>query len=165
MSPTHLELLISLKQLSLKVVYVALGGGQLVLSVLQSSAGVIKEVGLEVTAVISPHQLIIQLLDTHLKMGIILEKLSVALLNVLEGMVISLHLAGVLLQAKAQVSTCRHDLLKLGAHMLEVACRERPTRVEGQKLRVTNGGHALTPHRVALVPNREQGDCGAVENR
>jgi hypothetical protein len=59
MSPTHLELLISLMQLSLKVVYVALGGGQLVLSVLQSSAGVIKEVGLEVTAVISPHQLII----------------------------------------------------------------------------------------------------------
>jgi hypothetical protein len=56
---THLELLISLVQLSLEVVDVALGGGQFILSVLQSDAGVIEVIGLEVMAVISPHQLII----------------------------------------------------------------------------------------------------------
>jgi hypothetical protein len=38
---------------------IALGGGQLILSVLQSGAGVIEVVGLEVTAAISPHQLIV----------------------------------------------------------------------------------------------------------
>jgi hypothetical protein len=56
---TYLELLVSLLQLGLEVVDVALGGGQLVLSVLQSGAGIIKEVNLEVTAAISPHQLVI----------------------------------------------------------------------------------------------------------
>jgi hypothetical protein len=56
---TYLELLVSLLQLGLEVVDVALGGGQLVLSVLQSGAGIIKEVDLEVTAAISPHQLVI----------------------------------------------------------------------------------------------------------
>jgi hypothetical protein len=35
----------------------------------------------------------------------------------------------------------------------------------GQKLEVTNGGHALTPHRVALVSNGEQGDDGVVKDR
>jgi hypothetical protein len=34
----------------------------------------------------------------------------------------------------------------------------------GQKLGVADGGHALTPHRVTLVPNGEQGDGGVVEN-
>jgi hypothetical protein len=58
-SLTYLELLVSLLQLGLEVVDVALGGGQLVLSVLQSGAGIIKEVNLEVTAAISPHQLVI----------------------------------------------------------------------------------------------------------
>jgi hypothetical protein len=38
---------------------VALGGGQLILSMLQSSVGVVEVVGLEVAATISPHQLII----------------------------------------------------------------------------------------------------------
>jgi hypothetical protein len=42
-------------QLGLEVVDVALGGGQLILSVLQSGVGVVEVVGLEVTAMISPH--------------------------------------------------------------------------------------------------------------
>jgi hypothetical protein len=82
--------------------WTALGGGQLVLRVLQSGVGVIEVIGLEVTAAINPHQLIVQLLDMHLKMGILLEKLSVALLNVLNGAVLGLHLAGAHLQAEAR---------------------------------------------------------------
>jgi hypothetical protein len=35
----------------------------------------------------------------------------------------------------------------------------------GRKLRVTDGGHALTPHRVALILNGEQGNGGVTENR
>jgi hypothetical protein len=54
-SSTRLELLISLVLLGLEVVNIALGGGQLVLSVLQPGAGIVKEVGLDVMAVISPH--------------------------------------------------------------------------------------------------------------
>jgi hypothetical protein len=42
LSLTHLKLLVSLVQLSLKVVDISLGGDQLILSVLQSGAGVIK---------------------------------------------------------------------------------------------------------------------------
>jgi hypothetical protein len=34
----------------------------------------------------------------------------------------------------------------------------------GRKLRVTDGGHALTAHRIALIPNREQGNGGVTEN-
>jgi hypothetical protein len=49
--------------------------------------------------------------------------------------------------------------------VLGVACRERPTCVAGRKLGVTNGGHTLTPYRVALVPNGEQGDGGVAEDR
>jgi hypothetical protein len=49
--------------------------------------------------------------------------------------------------------------------MLGVACRERPTRMVHQKLGVANGGHALTPHRVVLIPNGEQGDGGVAKNR
>jgi hypothetical protein len=112
MSLTRLELLISLMQLGLEVVNISLGGSQLILSMLQSDAGVIKEVGLEVTTAISPYQLIVQLLDTCLKVDILLEKLSVALLNVLDGTVLSLHLVGVLLQAEALVGASRCDLLK-----------------------------------------------------
>jgi hypothetical protein len=67
------------------------------LSVLQSGAGVIEVVSLEVTAVISPHQLIIQLLDAHLKAGVLLTELSVAVLNVLDCTVLGLYLARVLL--------------------------------------------------------------------
>jgi hypothetical protein len=88
-------------QLGLEVVDVALGGGQLVLRVLQSSVGVVEVVGLKVTAMISPHQLIVQLLDVHLRVGVLLKKLSLALLNVLDGAVLGLHLVGALLQVEA----------------------------------------------------------------
>jgi hypothetical protein len=99
-------------QLSLEVVDVALDSSQLVLRVLQSGADVIEVIGLKVAPAISPHQLIVQLFDTHLKAGILLKKLSVALLNVLDGTVLGLHLAGVLLQVEMQVSAHRCDLLK-----------------------------------------------------
>jgi hypothetical protein len=115
--------------------------------------------------VISPHQLIVQLLDARLKAGILLKELSVDLLKILNGAVLGLHLAGVLLQAEAQARARCCDLLKQGAHMLGVVCPERPTCMVGRKLRVTNDGHALTPHHVALVPNGEQGDGGVTEDR
>jgi hypothetical protein len=121
-------------QLSLEVVDVALSGGQLILSVLQSGATVVEVDGLEVTTLICPHQLNIQFLDTCLKADALLKELSVALLNVLDIAVLSLHLADVLLQAEGQVSAYHRDLLKQEAHVLGVACRERPTRVVGQKL-------------------------------
>jgi zinc transporter ZupT len=47
--------------------------------------------------------------------------------------------------------------------MLGVACHKCPTRVVSRTLGVANGSQALTPHRVALVPNGEQGNGGAVE--
>jgi hypothetical protein len=151
-------------QLGLEVVDLALGGGQLILSVLQSSAGVIVVIGLEVTAIISPHQLIVQLPDARLKVGVLLKELLVALLNVLDSVVLGLCLANALLQEEAQVSAHRCDLLKQGAHVLGVACRERPTCMVGQKLRVTDGGHTLTPQRIALVPNGKQGNGGVAED-
>jgi hypothetical protein len=49
--------------------------------------------------------------------------------------------------------------------VLGVACHERPTRVVGRKLGSANGDHALTPHRVALIPNGEQGNGGVTEDR
>jgi hypothetical protein len=49
--------------------------------------------------------------------------------------------------------------------MLGVACRECPTRMVGRKLGVTNDGHVLTSHHVALIPNREQGDGGVAEDQ
>jgi hypothetical protein len=112
LSLTRLELLISLVQLGLDVVDVALGDGQLILSILQLGAGVVEEVSLDVTAARSPHQIIIQFLDACLKAGVLLEKLSVALLNVLDDAVLGLHLPDALLQAEAHVSTRRCDLLK-----------------------------------------------------
>jgi hypothetical protein len=84
-------------QLGLEVVDVPLGGSQLVLSMQQSSAGLVEVIVLELMAAISPHQLIVQLLDACLKVGVLLKELSVALLNVLDGVVLGLHLAGVLL--------------------------------------------------------------------
>jgi hypothetical protein len=164
LSITHLELFVSLVQLSLEVVNIALGGGQLVLSMLQLGAGVVKEVDLEITVAVSPHRLVVQLLDAHLKTGVLLNKLSVALLNVLDGVVLSLYLVSVLLQPEALVATSRRDLLKQQAHVLGVACRERPTRMVGRKLEVANGGHTLTPHRVALILNGEQGENGIIED-
>jgi hypothetical protein len=35
----------------------------------------------------------------------------------------------------------------------------------GQKLRVIDGGHTLTRHHIALIPNGEQGNGGVAENR
>jgi hypothetical protein len=152
-------------QLSLEVVYVALDSSRLVLSMLQSGAGVIEVVSLEVMAVINPDQLIIQLLDALLQVGVLLKELSVAFLDVLDGTVLGLHLVGALRQAEAQVSAHRCDLLKQGAHVLGVARCEHPTRMAGRKLGVTNGGHALTPYRVALIPNEEQGNGGVAKDR
>jgi hypothetical protein len=134
LSLTHLQLLVSLLQLGLEVVDVALGSGQLILSVLQSGAGVIEVIGLEVTAAISPHQLFIQLPDVRLKAGVLLMELSVGLLDVLDGAVLGIHLIGALLWVEAQVSAHHCDVLKQGAHMLGVACCERPTHMVGQKL-------------------------------
>jgi hypothetical protein len=62
------------------------------------------------------------------------------------------------------VSARRCDLLKQAAHVLGVACGKRPTRMVGRKLGVTDGGHALTPHRVVLILNEEQGNGGVTEN-
>jgi hypothetical protein len=88
-------------QLGLEVVDVALGSGQLILSMLQSGAGVVEVVGLEVTTAISPHQLIIQLPDARLQVSVLLQKLSVALVDVLDDVVLGLHLTGALLQPEA----------------------------------------------------------------
>jgi hypothetical protein len=63
-------------------------------------------------AAISPHQLIVQLLDACLKVGILLKDLSAALLNVLDGTILGLYLAGVLLQAEVKMSVHRCYLLK-----------------------------------------------------
>jgi hypothetical protein len=132
--------------------------------VLQSGTSVVEVISLEVAAAISPHQLIIQLPDARLQAGVLLQKLSVGLLNVLYDTVLSLHLIGALLQTKVQVSARRCDLLKQGAHVLDVTCDKRPTRMVGRKHGVADGGHALTPHRVTLVPNGEQGNGGVTEN-
>jgi hypothetical protein len=151
-------------QLGLEVVDVALGNNQLFLSVLQSGTGVIEVISLEVAAAISPHQLITQLPNARLQAGVLLQKLSVALLDVLDDAVLGLHLIGALLQTEAQVSARCCDLLKQGAHVLGVACGKRPTCMVGRKLGVADGSHALSPHRVALVPNEEQGNGGVTEN-
>jgi hypothetical protein len=49
--------------------------------------------------------------------------------------------------------------------VLGVACHERPTHMVGRNLRVTNGVYTLTPHRVALILNGEQGDSDIIEDR
>jgi hypothetical protein len=84
-------------QLGLEVVGAALGSNQLVLSVLQSGMGVIEVISLEVASVISPHQLITQLPDARLQAGVLLQKLSVALLDVIDDVVLGLHLISTLL--------------------------------------------------------------------
>jgi hypothetical protein len=80
-------------------------------------------------------------------------------------LVLHLYLVGVLLPVKALVSTSNGDLLKQGARVLGVVCCEHPTRMVGQKLGGANDSHTLTQHRIALVPNREQGDGSAIEAR
>jgi hypothetical protein len=99
LSLTHLELLISLVQLGLEVVDVALGSDQLVLGILQPSAGIVEEVWLHVVATVGPHQLIIQLLDMCLQAVVLLKKLTIALLDVLDEVVLGRHLVVVFRQA------------------------------------------------------------------
>jgi hypothetical protein len=98
LSLTCLKLLIPLVQLSLEVLDIVLGDAQLVLSVLHLCMGVINEVGLDITTTVHPHQLIVQLLDAHLKVVVLLE-LLVSLLDVVDEAVVGHHLAVVLLQA------------------------------------------------------------------
>ena len=76
------------------MVNVALGSNQLILSVLQSSTGVIEVVSLEVAAVISPHQLITQLPDARLQAGVLLQKLSVPLLDPVVLLIAGLFVVG-----------------------------------------------------------------------
>jgi hypothetical protein len=152
-------------QLGLEVVDVALGSGQLILSVLQSGAGVVEVIGLVVMTAISSHQLIMQLPDARLLTGVLLQKLSVDLLDVIDDAVLGLHLTGALLQSEAQVSARRCDLLKQGAHVLGIACGKCLTRMVSRKLGVTDGDHTLTPHCIALVLNGEQGSGSITENR
>jgi hypothetical protein len=59
--------------------------------------GVIEVISLEVAAMISPRQLITQLPDVRLQAGVLMQKLSVALLDVLDNAVLGLHLIGTLL--------------------------------------------------------------------
>jgi hypothetical protein len=66
---------------------------------LQPCTSVIKEVGLEITTTIGDHQLIVQLLGTHLKMEVLLKNLLVALLNVPDEVVLGRRLVVILLQA------------------------------------------------------------------
>jgi hypothetical protein len=56
-------------------------------------------VGLEIKAAVSPHQLVVQLLDMFLKAVFLLTELSVALLDVFDEAVLGRHLVVVLLQA------------------------------------------------------------------
>jgi hypothetical protein len=79
------------------VVDIAVGGCQVIQSMLQSAVGVIEVVSLDVAAAISPHQLIVQLPDARLQVSIFLKKLSVALLKILDGVILGLHLTGMLL--------------------------------------------------------------------
>jgi hypothetical protein len=97
--------------------------------------------------------------------GVLLQKLSVALMDVLDDVVLGLHLTGALLQMEVQVSARCCDLLKQGAHVLGVACGKPPTRMVGRKVGVVDGSHALTPHHVALILNGEQGNGSVTEDR
>jgi hypothetical protein len=138
------------------VVDIVLGDDQLVLSVLQPCTCIVKEVKLDIAAAVCPHQLFIQFLDTRLNTVVLLEELSVAHLDVLDNAVLFLHPVVVLLQAQALIGASHHDLLKQGAHVLGIACRESPTRVVSLTLEVVDGGQALTPNCVALISNESK---------
>jgi hypothetical protein len=98
LSLAHLELLVSLVQLDLKVMDVALNSNHLILGVLPPSAGVVEEVRLHVVTAVGPHQLV-HLLDAHFQAVVLLKKLNVTLLDVLDEAVLSRHLVVILLQA------------------------------------------------------------------
>jgi hypothetical protein len=91
LSLTHLELLVSLVQLDLEVMDVALNSNHLILGVLQPSAGVVEEVRLHVATAVGPH--------AHFQAVVLLKKLNVTLLDVLDEAVLSRHLVVILLQA------------------------------------------------------------------
>jgi hypothetical protein len=99
LSLTHLEILISLVQLGLEVMDIALSSDQLVLGVLQPGASIVEEVRLHITATVGPHQLIVQLLDVRFQGVVLLKKLAVTLLDVLDEAILGRHLVVVLLQA------------------------------------------------------------------
>jgi hypothetical protein len=99
LSLTRLELLVSLMQLGLEVVDVALSSDQLIMGILQLGAGVIEEVQLHIAATVGPHQLIVQLLDARFQAVVLLKKLTVTLLDVLDEAVLGRHLVVILLQA------------------------------------------------------------------
>jgi hypothetical protein len=63
------------------------------------------------------------------------------------------------------VGTSRRNLLEHRAHVLGVACRERPPCMVCRTLRVTHSGQALALHHVALILNREQGNGSAGKAR
>jgi hypothetical protein len=94
------------------VVDIVLGDGQLVLSVLQLGTGIIKEVRLDIVDAVCPHQLVVQPIGMRLKMVVLLEELSVALLDVLDNAVLFLHPVIILLQAQALEGASHRDLLK-----------------------------------------------------
>jgi hypothetical protein len=98
LSLSRLELLVSLVQLGLEVVDVALSSDQLVLGVLQPGVGVVEEVRLHVAVPIGPHQLIIQFLDAHFQAVVLLEKVAVTLLDILDEAILGRHLVVILLQ-------------------------------------------------------------------
>jgi hypothetical protein len=97
LSLTRLELLVSLVQLSPEVVDVALSSDQLILGILQPSAGVVEEVQLHIVATVGPHQLIVQFLDARFQAVVLLKKLTVTVLGVLDEAVLDRHLVVVLL--------------------------------------------------------------------
>jgi hypothetical protein len=99
LSLTRLKLLVSLMQLGLEVVAVALSSDQLVLGVLQPGAGIVEEVRLHVVATVGPYQLIVQLLDARFQAVVLAKKLVVTLLDVLDEAVLGRHLVVVVLQA------------------------------------------------------------------
>jgi hypothetical protein len=121
------------------------------------------QVRLDIAAAVHPHQLFVQCLDLCLKMEVLLEELTVALLDVYDGVVLFLYSVVVLLQVQMLEGASHHDLMKQRTHVLGVACRERPTRVVSFMLEVANGGQALTPNCVALIMDGEQGNDSAVE--
>jgi hypothetical protein len=63
------------------------------------------------------------------------------------------------------VGNNHRDLLEHGAHVLGIACRERPPRVVCRTLGVARSGQALTPCRVALNLDGEQGNGGTGKAR
>jgi hypothetical protein len=96
---------------------------------------------------------------------VLLKKLSIALLDDLDEAVLGKHLVVILLQAKALVGASHRGHLKNGAHMLGIACHKCPPRALSRTLGVAHDGQALTPHRVALILDGEQGNGGANEAR